>query len=217
MTPILIGVAGPSGSGKTTLAKALARELAAPLISLDFYYHDLADAPMHERAATNFDHPDALEHQLLFHHLNALRRGMSVKLPVYDFSTHTRVPNMHRTLAPSEYVVVEGLFLLHWHQLRDVLDLRVYVRTADELCFQRRRERDIRERGRTPVCIASQYEKTVRPMAEKFIHPTAGYADLIVDGTASVSESVDGVLARIPRERSKSVSSVTASLDSDCI
>ncbi|GAC1648259.1 MAG: uridine kinase [Acidobacteriaceae bacterium] len=197
MRPFIIGIAGPSGSGKTTVAGALARELDAPVISLDAYYHDLSHVPAHERARTNFDHPDALEHQLLFHQLDALRRGMTVKIPAYDFSTHCRVPNLYRTVAPAEYVIVEGLFLLHWHQIREILDLRIYVSASDEMCFERRRARDIRERGRTPECIASQYSSSVRPMAEKFILPSAAHAQIILDGAADLPQAVSQTISAL--------------------
>ncbi|MBV9670473.1 MAG: uridine kinase [Acidobacteriales bacterium] len=203
MSVFVIGIAGPSGAGKTTIANALASELRAPVISLDSYYYDLADAPLDERARKNFDHPEALEHQLLFHHLFALRKGHSVKLPVYDFATHTRVPRMYRTLAPSEFLIVEGLFLLHWHVLREALDLRVYIDAHDEHCFQRRRRRDVEERGRTQESVDLQYVGSVRPMADKFIRPSKLHADLVLDGLAPVQDSLATLRHAIETRRSK--------------
>src|SRR5260221_728004 len=179
MATLLIGIAGPSGSGKTALARRLALATHAPLVSLDSYYRDLSHLQPEQRARTNFDEPASLEETLLFEQMRAMADGRAVAVPHYDFSTHTRVAGAD-LIQPGELVVVEGLLLLYWRELRDLLTVRVYVDLEDEACLARRAARDIRERGRTPECVQRQYDNVVRPMAEQYIWPTKRHADLVV-------------------------------------
>ncbi|MHB1021988.1 MAG: uridine kinase [Acidobacteriaceae bacterium] len=195
--PILLGIAGCSGSGKTTLARELTRELNATFFQLDFYYRDLSHLPSEERARTNFDHPDILESELLAQHVAQLAAGRTIERPTYDFATHTRLPGVTQAVTPAEFVLIEGIFALHYDSLRAHYDFSVYVEAPDDLCYQRRLARDIRERGRTPESVAQQYAATVRPMAEQFVRPSACHAALVVDGAASLDWSVEQVLDQL--------------------
>lgn len=195
--PVILGIAGCSGSGKTTLAQELTRELSATFFQLDFYYRDLSHLPSEERARTNFDHPEILESDLLEQHVMELAAGRTIERPTYDFATHTRLRGATQAITPAEFVLVEGIFALHYEDLRALYDFSVYVEAPDDLCFQRRLARDIRERGRTPESVERQYVDTVRPMAEQFVRPSARHAALVVDGTASLDWSVEQVLDQL--------------------
>jgi uridine kinase len=188
----LIGIAGPSCSGKTERARLLAAHLGCPMLNLDLYYYDLAHLPAGERAKSNFDEPAILEFPLILKHAQALRRGEPVTAPRYDFATHTRQSG-GVLVQPGRYVVLEGLFALHWPELRELYTLSVYVETPDSVCFERRFCRDQKERGRSPESIREQYDTWVRPMAEKWIYPTRQFAGLVVSGT----EDMDGALKQI--------------------
>jgi uridine kinase len=205
MKPFMIGIGGPSCSGKTTLAARLAHYLQAPVINLDSYYRDLAHLPLEERARTNFDHPESLEEALLVEQLAALHRGESIPVPRYDFATHSRIPGEYTTIAPTRFIIMEGLFVLHWPAVRNSFDLRIYMDVPDPHCFTRRQNRDIVERGRTPESVDWQYAATVRPMAEQYILPTREHADLVMDGTAPVAGTAETVLQTIRKMQSSSV------------
>lgn len=197
MKPYLIGIAGPSCSGKSELAKILKRELAAAVITLDSYYRELAHLPFEERARTNFDEPAALDEELLIAQVRSLANGCAVDRPVYDFARHTRSGEFER-IEPAGFVVAEGLFALHWPELRALYGTSVFIDVDDEICFRRRLERDVRERGRTPESVRAQYENTVRPMAERYIRPARAWADVVVSGTEPLEKSALAVLARLP-------------------
>ena len=145
----LIGIAGPSGAGKSFWRSHLKAALEAKVLELDRYYHDLSHLPLEQRARVNFDAPEALEHELLIEQVARLRNREPVHLPVYDFTTHTRTAKTE-ILQPTEVIIVEGLFTLHWPGLRELLGTKVYVDLNDEICLTRRKARDVRERGRTP-------------------------------------------------------------------
>ena len=193
--PHLIGLAGPSGAGKTTLARAFQARLPGPVtvLSLDAYYRDLADLSPVERARVNFDAPEAIDHQRLAADLCQLAAGHRVKIPVYDFATHTRQAHQ-QSLAPTDFLIVEGLFALYWPDINALYHLRLFVTAADELCLERRLARDRVERGRSPASIRAQYQNQVRPMYRRHIQPTARYADLILDGSTPTEEQVAAVL-----------------------
>lgn len=195
--PVVLAIAGCSGSGKTMLADELARELEGTHFPLDHYYRDLSHMTPEERSRQNFDHPDQLESQLLIAHVRELTEGRIIQRPQYDFSTHTRVRGEATRLEAGHLLIVDGIFALHYEGLRALYDLSVYVDTPNEICYQRRLRRDTCDRGRTPECVASHYAETVRPMAEEYVVPSAQYADLVVDGTASLDWSVEMVLGRL--------------------
>jgi uridine kinase len=194
----LIGIAGPSGAGKSYLASHLAERLRAPVLALDHYYRDLSHLPLEERARSNFDEPAALEHDLLISHVGDLRAGKKIDVPTYDFSIHTRTPET-QLFQPAEFVIIEGLFTLHWPELRHHLGTGVYVDMTDDICLERRRERDVRERGRTPESVIEQFRKTVAPMAERCVRPTRAHAHVVVFGAIPIAEEVERVLNHVYR------------------
>ncbi|MFP5234637.1 MAG: uridine kinase [Acidobacteriota bacterium] len=195
--PVVIGIAGCSGSGKTTLAAELARELDGIHFPIDHYYRDLSHLPPSERAQQNFDDPALIESPLLGAQVAALARGESIQRPLYDFSTHTRVAGQTETIQPGAYLFVEGLFALAYSELLPLYQLRIYVETADALCFERRLRRDVVERGRTPESVRRQYEATVKPSSITYVRPTRSHADLVVDGADALDWKVEQVLAEL--------------------
>ena len=180
--PLVIGIGGGSGSGKTTIAEALIREIgegACALILHDAYYRDLSHLPLSERAAQNFDHPDALETELLVEHLRELLAGRAIDQPVYDFTRHLRRDDTAR-IEPRPVLLVEGVLVLSDPELRELLDLKIYVDTDADLRLMRRLQRDIRDRGRTLDSVFEQYLETVRPMHVRHVEPTRAFADLVI-------------------------------------
>lgn len=180
--PLVIGIAGGSGSGKTTIARALIREIgegACALILHDAYYRDLSHLPLPERAAQNFDHPDALETGLLVAHLRELLAGRVVERPSYDFEQHLRREQTER-VQPRPVILVEGVLVLADPELRNLLDLKIYVDTDADLRLMRRLRRDIRDRGRSLDSVFEQYLDTVRPMHVRHVEPTRAFADLVI-------------------------------------
>jgi uridine kinase len=195
--PVLIGLAGCSGSGKTTLAAELAHTLGGIHFHLDNYYRDLGSMPYEERIKQNFDDPGIIESTLLAQHVAALARGEAIERPLYDFSTHTRVVGQTERVVPEAFLVVEGLFALHYAELLPLYSLRVYIDTPDDLCFERRLKRDIEQRGRSPESVRRQYEATVRPASITYGRPSAANADFIVDGTGALDWKVERVLTEL--------------------
>jgi uridine kinase len=195
--PFVVGIAGCSGSGKTTLARELASELSATLLTLDLYYHDLGHLSHDERAAQNFDHPDSLEAALLTEHVRQLAAGNSVQAPVYDFATHTRVPDAAEAMQPSDIILVEGILALHYEELRSLYNLSIYVNAPHDVCLMRRIHRDVIERGRTEESVRAQFWETAHPMAEHYVLPSSTHATLTVEGTDSLDWSVEQVLSTL--------------------
>lgn len=193
MRPFIVGIAGGTASGKTTLATRLAVELGATLISHDRYYRDAPEPHRH-----NFDHPEALETELLVQHLDALHAGEAVDLPVYDFALHQRRSEVDR-VDPQPFMIVEGILVLADARLCDRFDLRVYVQAPDDLRFIRRLERDVAERGRTVGSVIHQYLATVRPMHEAHVAPSLERAQVVLDGTSPVEGEVERLMAWLPR------------------
>ena len=190
----LIGIAGPSGSGKTELARALAQSLDAPILSLDSYYPDMAHLPLEERARTNFDVPEMIDHELLSAHLRTLTGGGAVEVPVYDFTCSTRTDRTE-TVRAGEFGVLEGLWALHWEDIRRLLGIKVYVDTPDQVCFERRLARDLRERGRSTESVEAQYAAMTRPMAQRYVLPLREFADVVVSGVEPIERSVAALRA----------------------
>jgi len=191
MKPFLIGIAGRSGAGKSEIARQLAAWLPGKteVVSLDSYYHAMDHVPLADRGTVNFDHPDALDWPLIEEHVTALSRGEVIAEPIYIFATHTRSPEK-RPVMPSRYVILEGLFTLHDPVVRERIDAKIYIETSDDVCYERRKLRDIIERGRTMESIEKQYTATVRPMAEQYVSPTSDHADLVLRGDMPLAETV---------------------------
>jgi len=179
---ILIGISGASGSGKTLISNTIMEHIGSSKVTLiqeDSYYKDLTNIPFDKRTGRNFDHPDAFDHELLIQHMNELTNGQSISHPVYDFKTHSRLPNV-KTVGPHKVVILEGILILNEPALRELMDIRVFVDTSPDICFIRRLKRDISERGRDVQSVINQYMETVRPMYFQFIEPSKRYADLII-------------------------------------
>jgi len=197
--PYLIGIAGASCSGKTSLATRLAESVPgspAAILSLDSYYRDLSHLTSEQRAVWNFDAPEALDNALLLQHLRALLTGTPIDKPVYDFSTHTRAPGTE-PVEPAAFIIIEGLFVLYWREVRDTLGTKVFIAVPDEVSLARRIARDVRERGRTEASVRTQYASTVRPMYQEYCEPTARFADVRVSGEEPVDQLVETVLQHI--------------------
>jgi uridine kinase len=195
--PVVLAIAGCSGSGKTTLAAEVAHTLGGVHFTFDNYYRDLSHLPAAERCQQNFDDPALIEGPLLIAHLTALAGGQSIARPVYDFTTHTRVPGASEAVHPGSCLVVEGIFALHYAELLPLYHLRVYVDTPDELCFQRRLKRDVEQRGRTPLSVREQYDATVRPSSLAYVRPSAARAEIVLDGCDAFDWKVERVLSEM--------------------
>ena len=179
---ILIGIAGGTGSGKTSMAKNIVKDFRPDqvvIIEQDSYYYDLRKIPMDARNHHNFDHPDAYDFDLLKKQMRMLLEGKSVSVPIYDYKTHTRKKEAHH-ISGHKIIVLEGIMVLVDPELRDMIDIKMYIHTADDIRFIRRMTRDIHERGRSIDSVIQQYLETVRPMHEEFIAPTMHYADIII-------------------------------------
>ena len=176
--PHLIGIAGGSGAGKTTLARALAAELVdAVVLSMDAYYRDLAHLDSAVRSRWNFDAPEAFDWEPFLADLRALRERQTIRRPSYDFTTHTRRPEVEE-VEPRPYVIVEGLFVLYHPDVRALLDTTVFLNVDDHIALDRRVARDCRQRGRHPEHVRTQYARDVQPMFERHVRPTAQWATL---------------------------------------
>ena len=195
---MICGIAGGASAGKTTIVNALrerfiAEEKALAILPLDSYNRDHSDLSLADRAKINFDHPDAFEHDLYLKHLALLKQGEAVDIPVYDFSTHSRTTEVER-IEPAELIIGEGHLLFVIPEVVREFEARVFISAPEELRLKRRLERDVRERGRTPESIRSQFASTVSPMHDKYIEPSSSLADLILDGSAPIEESLEKVL-----------------------
>ncbi len=199
MEPIIIGVAGGTGSGKTTVASSILDRVGAEHITYithDAYYRDISHLPERLRAQVNFDHPDALETELLVEHLKRLREGQPIEIPIYDFTHHARTDRTQRVeMAP--VVIVEGILVFVEPDLRRLFDVKIYIDTDADVRFIRRLRRDIEERGRSVESVCEQYLSTVRPMHLEFVEPSKRYADVIIPEGGFNEVAIEMVAARI--------------------
>ena len=196
---LVIGLAGGTGSGKTTVAEAIVHALDGERVAFlehDAYYQDLRPLPFEERAAQNFDHPDAFETDLMIAHLRRLRAGEAVSKPIYDYATHLRT-EQSIPVEPAPVIVVEGILVLAEPELRDLMDLKIFVDTDADLRFVRRIQRDIKERGRSPESVIEQYLATVRPMHLQFVEPSKRHADLIIPEGGENRVALEVILSSI--------------------
>jgi uridine kinase len=181
-SPVLIGVAGGSGSGKTTVVRRIVDALGEAQVQVlhhDAYYRDAAHLPMEERVTINYDHPDALETELLIDHLERLRSGEGVEVPVYDFARHVRTDRTE-TAEPRPVIILDGILILWDRRLRSLMDVKVFVDADADVRLGRRLRRDMAERDRSPESVLAQYMATVRPMHLEFVEPSKRYADVII-------------------------------------
>ena len=167
--------------GKSTLAENIKKEFAhnITMISHDFYYKDHPDLPFEERAKLNYDHPDSIETSLLIEHLKELKKGKPINRPEYSFVNHQREQNTV-TVVPKKVIIVDGILIFENKDLRDMMDIKIFVDTDADIRFIRRLIRDVNERGRTLDSVVNQYCTTVKPMHEQFVEPSKKYADIIV-------------------------------------
>ena len=179
---MIIGICGGSGSGKTTTARKVLEKIGknkVVLLEQDSYYYDLAHLSFVERKQTNFDHPDAIDFDTLAENLRSLSNNEEVEIPIYDFSSHTTIEKKN-LVKPKPVVIIEGILIFANQKIIDLLDLRVFIDTPDDLRLIRRIRRDVKERGRTIEQTLNQYEKTIRPMHKKFVEPNKQFADIVV-------------------------------------
>jgi len=197
--PLVVGIAGGSGSGKTTLAQAILDEIGRERIAFlphDAYYRDQSQLTFEERLRVNYDHPDALETDLLIAHIEALHRGEIIERPVYDFKLNTRSSETRRVV-PRQIILVEGILLFYEPQLRKLFDMKLYVDADPDICFIRRLMRDIQERGRSVESVITQYLSTVRPSYIEFVEPSKRFADVIIPEGGMNNVALQMVIARL--------------------
>lgn len=198
-TPLVIGIAGGTGSGKTTVANVILARVGAKHIAYlphDAYYKDIRNLPSAQRAMINFDHPNSLDTDLMIKHIQQLKDGRTVELPVYDFKTHSRTSQTIQ-IQPQQVILVEGILIFVDASLRKLCDVKIFVDTDADIRFIRRLQRDIEERGRTTSSVVKQYLETVRPMHLEFVEPSKRYADVIIPEGGLNTVAMDMVVARI--------------------
>jgi uridine kinase len=191
----MIGVCGGSGSGKTTLAHLLVSALGqntATCISFDSYYLDHSHLTVEQRSEVNFDHPDSLDVELLVGHLQALKAGQGVAVPIYDFANHTRSGDI-QLVEPHRFVIIEGILLFAFEEVRDNLDFMIFRDCPTDIRAKRRFKRDVSERGRTPESVRAQWAQTVQPMHEVYVEPNARYADLVTTHGLDLGQVVPAI------------------------
>ncbi len=199
MSSFVIGVAGGSGSGKTTVVRRIVDSLGPEQVTLidhDRYYRDRNDLRLEERAALNYDHPDALETDLLVRHVRELKSGRPVDVPQYDFTRHARLSETE-TFQPRRALIVEGILVFTDAALRDLMDIKVFVDTDSDTRFIRRLQRDVAQRGRTMESVIDQYQHTVKPMHLEFVEPSKRYADVIIPLGGHNTVAVDLLLTML--------------------
>lgn len=196
---ILIGIAGASGSGKTLVAHTIHKSLASEKVAIiqeDAYYKELDHLSFEERTKINFDHPDAFDHDFLIEQLQQLLDGQIIEHPIYDYSIHSRKEECRR-IGPHRIIIIEGILILAIPELRKMMDIKIYIDTAPEICLVRRLRRDIMDRGRDVESVLNQYEKTVRPMYLQFVEPSKRYADIIIPHGGKNMIAIDIVKSKI--------------------
>lgn len=197
MNTILIGIAGGTGSGKTTLTKHLKKRFGDDItvIGHDSYYKR-QDRPFEERCRQNYDHPDAFDTDLLVEHLKALKRGETIQCPVYSYVEHNRTDQTVE-IKPTKVILVEGILIFASQELRDMLDIKIFVETDADVRILRRCLRDVEERGRTLESVVTQYLTTVKPMHEQYVEPSRKYADIVVLEGGHNLVALDMIMQRI--------------------
>ena len=197
--PFIVGVAGGTGSGKTTVSRRIQDAISPHHISYlqhDSYYHDRSYLSPEERAKGNYDHPDSLDTALLVAHIHQLLNWNAVDIPVYDFAAHSR-RSVTQQVEPARVVLIEGILVFAEKELRQLMDMRIYVDTDADIRFIRRLSRDVKDRGRSLDSVVRQYLSTVRPMHLEFVEPSKRYADVIVPEGGNNRVAMDMIISRI--------------------
>ena len=197
--PVIIGVTGGSGSGKTTVSRAIFEQLhghSLLMLQEDSYYNDQSDMPFEERIKTNYDHPNAFDTELLVKQLKDLLDWRTIEKPIYDYTEHTRSSEVEK-VEPKEVIILEGILVLNDPALRDLMDIKIFVDTDDDIRIIRRIQRDIEERGRSLQSVIDQYKSTVKPMYHQFIEPTKRYADIIVPEGGENQVAIDLLVTKV--------------------
>ena len=196
---IIIGVFGGTGSGKTTIVNQIVSDFNASdiqVISQDAYYKDNSSITYEARCLLNFDHPEAIDFELLYQHLSALKNGKTIEQPVYNFKTHNRTDKTLE-ISPKKILILEGILIMNYPKLRSLLDLKVFIDTNCDVRMERRVNRDISERGRTPKEVMDRYLNTLKPMHDQFIEPMKIHADMVIENHENASINLDILIAKI--------------------
>ncbi len=206
---MIIGICGGTGSGKTTVARRILENVSdehVAYLQQDSYYRNLGDMPVELRHQINFDHPDALDNDLFANHVRALRCGDPIEMPVYDFASHSRKAETIR-IAPKPILIVEGILIFVDAALRALMDIKIFVDTADDLRFIRRLQRDVSDRGRSVDSVIRQYLETVRPMHLQFVEPSKRFADVIIPEGGHNEVGIDLISGKIRSQIEKALAS----------
>ena len=198
---LVIGIAGGSGSGKTTVVKAITRQLQGKVVVIpqDSYYKDSSHLTMEERRKINFDHPDAIDWKLLCQQIRELKQGKTIEQPVYSYITCSRSKTETITVAPADVIIIEGILVFTCKELRDQMDIKIFVDADDDDRLMRIMARDILERGKTVEMVIDRYTKTVKPMYLQFIEPSKRYADIIIPQGGHNKVAVDIISATVEK------------------
>ncbi|MCK4546082.1 MAG: uridine kinase [Candidatus Eisenbacteria sp.] len=196
---LVIGIAGGTGSGKTTVAKHVMKNFEydnVVLLHHDSYYLDRSHLTIGEREILNYDHPSAFENSLLLKHLSALRRGLPVETPTYDYASHTRLKETRRIESP-RICLLEGILVLEDSSIRELMDIRIFIDTDADIRFIRRLRRDVQERNRTPESVMKQYLEVVRPMHLQFVEPSKRHAHVVIPEGGHNRVAIDLIVTKI--------------------
>ncbi len=196
---LIVGVYGGTGSGKTTIVKQIMSHYPASdieIISQDSYYKDTSNLTYEERCSLNFDHPDSIDFELLYTHLMSLKQGHTVDQPIYCFKTHNRTSETKK-IRSKKIVILEGILIMNYPKLRQLLDLKIFVDADSEMRMERRVQRDISERGRTPYEVMNRYLNTLKPMHDQFIEPMKIHADLVIENHQNKAINTNAVIQKI--------------------
>ena len=196
---LIIGIYGGTGSGKTTIVNMIASHFSSndiEIISQDSYYKDNSDISYEERCKLNFDHPDAIDFNLLYKHLKNLRKGETVEQPIYDFKIHNRLKKTIQ-IKPKKILILEGILIMCHAEIRSIFDLKIYINANSKTRMERRIKRDIVERGRSRDEVLKRYIETLKPMHEKFIEPTKIYANYIIENQFNNKLNIDELLEKM--------------------
>ena len=205
---MIIGICGGTGSGKTTVARRILENVSEEQVvylQQDSYYRNLGEMPLELRRQINFDHPDALDNDLFINHVRSLKAGEAIDMPLYDYTTHTRTAET-KHIEPKQVTIVEGILVFSDPVLRELMDVKIFVDTADDLRFIRRLQRDVAERGRSVESVIKQYLETVRPMHLQFVEPSKRNADVVIPEGGYNEVGIDLISGKIRSLLQKEIS-----------